>query len=203
MATVYDGDAVVNPVHADLGHGVRDLYDWLRSRSRPGRTRRVEQLTPPGAPRYEQLADKLRKRIFDDDWPEDASGPYFGDRYGVSQPVVQRAFESLEREGLLRMESGKRTMPVPRSPWRIEFGARLPAEDTDEFEENIGIALRVTVHDQPAVDDATAERVGDGIRLRMKVESASLAGAVTAALPVAARALGSLPIAGMSAEVAE
>lgn len=194
MTTVYDGTAVVNPEPRYLGTGVLDLYDWLRLRSRPGRTRRVEELTPPGAPRYEQLADRLRKRIFGGTWPDDASGPTLGTAYGVSQPVVQRAFEALEREGLVLLESGRRTSVLPRSRWRITIEAPLPDGAADpaailgQVTEALGRA------GQPAIGDIAADLQGLVLRIGMTVESADLPGAVAAALPVARLALGALPI---------
>lgn len=205
MTTVYDGSAVVNPEPRHLGAGVLDLYDWLRLRSRPGRTRRVDELAPPGAPRYEQLADRLRKRIFDGTWPGDeASGPSFGREYGVSQPVVQRAFEALEREGLVRMESGRRTTVLPRKRWLVSFEARLPLDDAarDAALSQVRDALRAVATEQPAVSGEDVQRSATGLALAMTVESASPRGAVTAAFPVAEQALGALPIAYQSVQEA-
>ncbi len=156
------------------------------------------ELTPPVS-RYEQLADILRQRIFGGTFPEDASGPSLGREYGVSQPVVQRAFEVLDREGLVRLESGRRTAELPRKRWLVEFGARLPAERPDDVTRRVAAALSEAASAQPALSNASAERAGDGVRLAMTVESENLGGAVTAALPVARQALGALPIAAMSA----
>lgn len=158
----------------------------------------MDELTPPVA-RYEQLADILRRRIFDDAWPEDASGPSLAKDYGVSQPVVQRAFETLAREGLLRMGTGRRTTVLPRSSWRVEFGARLPIGSGDQVPGVVAAALAAMARDQPAVRDAEAERVGDGIRVRMTIESAELDGAMIAALPIAKQALRPFPVVVMSA----
>lgn len=191
MTTVYDGTAVVNPEPRHLGTGVPGLYDWLRLRSRPGRNRRVDELAPPGAPRYEQLADRLRKRIFDGTWPDDASGPSFGREYNVSQPVVQRAFEALEREGLVRLESGRRTSVLPRARWRITIEAPVPDRaDPAAFLGQVTEALGR----QPAIGDIAAGLHGQELRIGMTVESADLPGAVAAALPAARQALGGLPI---------
>lgn len=204
MTTVYDATPVVNPVHGQLGDGMRDLYDWLRLRTRQGRTRRVEELTPPGIPRYEQLADRLRRRIFDGSWPGDASGPVFGSQYGVSQTAVQKAFEILEREGLVLMEHGRRTTVLPRRPWRVEFEIVLPPDgpERETATREAADALARTVAGQPAVSGAEAAGSKAGLFLRMTVESADLGGAVTAALAVARLALGSLPAEGMTARKA-
>jgi DNA-binding FadR family transcriptional regulator len=152
----------------------------------------VEELTPP-VPRYEQLAGILRRAIFDGGFPGDASGPVLARHYGVSQPVVQRAFEALEGEGLLRMEPGRRTSVLARERWRIEFGAR-PGPDSA-----VRTAEAAAAVSQPAVSDLEATAAGDGLRVRMTVESASLPGAVTAALAVARQLLGPLAITVMSA----
>lgn len=127
MPTVYDGSAVVNPVHAQLGHGKPALYDWRRLWPRPGRTRRVDELSPPGQPRYEQLADLLRRSILDGDWPDEASGPWLSRRYGVSQTAVQKALRILEGEGLVTMESGRRTTVAELRSWLFEIA--LPEGD--------------------------------------------------------------------------
>lgn len=162
----------------------------------------MEELAPPGAPRYEQLADRLRKRIFEGGWPaDDASGPFFGREYGVSQPVVQRAFEALEREGLVRTESGRRTTVLPRQRWHVSFESRLPlVEETREAAlARVRPALREAAREQPAVSGEEAQRSALGLVLTMTVESAELGGAVTAALTVAKQALGSLSIVVQSA----
>jgi DNA-binding transcriptional regulator YhcF (GntR family) len=206
MTTVYDGTGVVNPVPAQLGTGVLDLYDWLRLRHRPGRMRRVGELTPPGAPRYEQLTERLRKRIFDGTWPEGrASGPFFGEAYGVSQPIVQRAFEALEREGLVHMESGRRTTLPSRKQWLVTFEARLPLDDAARASalSRVREALRAVVGEQPAVSGEDVQPSATGLALAIIVESASPRGAVTAAYPVAEQALGSLPIAFQSVQEAQ
>lgn len=159
------------------------------------------ELTPPVS-RYEQLADILRHRIFSGTFPEDASGPSLGREYGVSQPVVQRAFEVLAREGLVLLESGRRTAELPRKRWRVEFGTAIMPDRADEATAAIAATLAAAASAQPAVNGATAERVGDGVRLIMMVESADLGGAVTASLPVARQAFGSLPVAAMTAREA-
>jgi len=204
MTTVYDGGAVVNPVHGQLGAGKLDLYDWLRLRGRMGRTRCVEELTPPGAPRYEQLTEKLRKRIFTGDWPDKASGPFFAKDYGVSQPIVQRAFEALEREGLVQLESGRRTTVLPRQRWLISFEGRLPLDDKvrDATVARVRDALRSATGEQPAISEATAERSAIGVVISMIVEAAEIEGAQTAAFPIARRALGDVPRVAYSAREA-
>jgi DNA-binding transcriptional regulator YhcF (GntR family) len=204
MTTVYDEPGVVNPVPAQLGTGVLDLYDWLRLRHRPGRMRRVGELTPPGAPRYEQLAERLRRRIFDGTWPDEASGPFFGREYNVSQPVVQRAFEALEREGLVRTESGRRTAVVPRSRWRVDAGALLPAGATRELAlaEAARVDAAIRAAGQPAFSGASAQRVGSRVLVIVTVESADLPGAVAAALPAIRQALAPMEIERQAAEPA-
>jgi DNA-binding transcriptional MocR family regulator len=152
----------------------------------------VQELTPP-VPRYEQLAGILRRAIFDGDFPENASGPVLARHYGVSPPVVQRAFEALEGEGLLRMEPGRRTSVPPRERWRIEFGAPPGPGGAGPA------AQAAAAVSQPAVSGLEATAAGDGLRVRMTVESADLPGAVTAALAVARQVLGPLPITVMSA----
>jgi GntR family transcriptional regulator len=201
-STVTDAGSVVNPVRAHLGDSMRGLYDWLRSRTAaPGRTRYVE-VTPPVA-RYEQVARQLRERIFSGEFPERStlpSGPGLADRLGVSQPVVQRAFEVLAREGLVRMESGRGTTVLERQRWLVEFGAQLPVAHADETASLVVSALAGVSRD--AASGATAQRSGDGVRLRMTVESADLGGAVIAALRVARSVLGPLPVAAMSVQAA-
>jgi len=200
MTTVYDGNPVVNPVHAQLGEGMRDLYDWLRIRTRPGRTRRMEELSPPGVPRYEQLADRLRRRIFDGSWPADASGPLFGTQYGVSQTGVQKAFEILEREGLVIMESGRRTSLSERLWWQVEASAQGDAEAG----ETANAVIRASAAEFPAVREARAAAIGSQVIVVVIVESAHVGGAVAGALPLAERALGGASVGHLAAfEVAE
>jgi DNA-binding transcriptional regulator YhcF (GntR family) len=196
MTTLYAASPVVNPVHAQLGAAKLDLYDWLRLRTRPGRTRRVEELAPPGTPRYEQLAERLRTRIFDGTWPDDASGPTFGAAYGVSPPVVQRAFEILEREGLLRLESGKRTSVVGRRRWRLEVEAPLPGSfgPAEAEAEAARVKAAVDGAGHAAISGASALWIGARLVVVVTVESAHLPGAVTAGLPVVRRALAPLEI---------
>jgi hypothetical protein len=177
MTTVYDGAAVVNPVHAELGHGIAGLYDWRRLWPRPGRTRRVDELSPPGQPRYEQLADRLRRRIIGGDWPDIASGPYFADLYSVSQTAVQKAFEILEREGMVRMEFGRRTTALPLKRWLVEVS--LPPGDD-------GTAVAGAAAGHAAVQQIDSEPG----TVRLTVASANWGGAAAVVASVA----GTLPV---------
>lgn len=198
MTTVYDGTGVVNPDRSHLGENVCTLYDWLRSAGRKGRMRHLNDLTPRGLPRYEQIAGLLRRRIFDGDWPERASSPSLAVEYGVSQTAVQKAFKILEREGLLNMESGRRTTLAKRSRWLVVVEAHLPAGSEDDLAaaaERVFRAFTAAAGEQPAVTASSAERAGGDVYLQMTVESASLSGAVTAALSVAQQGLGPLPMA--------
>lgn len=200
MTTVYDAAPVVNPVHGQLGDGMAGLYDWLRFRTRPGRTRRVDELSPPGTPRYEQLADRLRRRIFDGSWPGDASGPLFGAQYGVSQTAVQKAFEILEREGLVLMESGRRTSVRDRLWWQVEASAHVGPETA----EAAGAVIAEAKAAFPAVHEARAAAAGSQVIVLMIIESAHIGGAIAAALPLAERAMGGAPVGHLAAfEVAE
>lgn len=198
MTTVTHARAVVKPEHSNTVAGMLDLYDWLRFRTLRERIRRVEELQPPVS-KYEQLADALRRRIFDGDFPQPASGPTIAKRYKVSPPVAQRAFELLAREGLLRMETGKRTSVAERQPWTVSFDVRLPLDEKARGAALTQTRERLAELRQPAITEAEAQRGSYGITLMMTVESASLPGAVTAALTVARQLLGPLPIAVMSA----
>lgn len=101
---------------------------------------------------------------------------------GVSHTMVLTAMRQLEREGLVAMVSGSGTRTLARRPWRIDFaaGGTAPAE----------VAGNVKRLDQPAVTDAETVEAGDVVRLTLVVESATLPGAVTAALPIAEQAFG-------------
>lgn len=200
-STVADGAPFVNPPAADLGRSGRDLYDWLKIVTRLGGIRRHMDLTPPVS-RYEQVASLLRERIVGGEFPAGSKLPSGAQKgqYPVSQPVVQRAFEVLEREGLVRMTPGSGTEVLPRVLWRVEFGA--PAGPGAAAVRRVAKALSAAVSQQPAVASAQAEMIGDGVRIVLTVESADLGGAVTASLPVARQALGSLPVAAMSAREA-
>lgn len=129
-STVPDGVSFVNPLPGSLGRPGPDLYDWREIVvTRLGRIRRRMDLTPPVA-RYEQVARQLRKRIFDGEFPPGSplpSGPELGRQHGVSQHASQRALEQLEAEGLVRMESGRRTMVMPRFRYRTETAVRWTA----------------------------------------------------------------------------
>jgi DNA-binding transcriptional regulator YhcF (GntR family) len=200
MTTVYDAGPVVNPVHGQLGDGMAGLYDWLRIRTRPGRTRRVDELSPPGTPRYEQLADRLRRRIFDGSWPDGASGPLLGAQYGVSQTAVQKAFEILEREGLVLMESGRRTSLSGRRWWQVEASAHAEPG----VAEAAGMAVEAAMASFPAVREARAAAAGSQVMVLMIIESAHIGGAIAAALPLAELAMGGVPVGHLAAfEVAE
>jgi hypothetical protein len=204
MTTVYDAAGVVNQVRGYLGDGTATLYDWRRLWPRHGRNRRVDELSPPGQPRYEQLAGRLRRRIFGGEWPDGASGPFFADEYRVSQTAVQKAFEILEREGLVRMEFGRRTAVLPRKRWHVEFEVRLPGDDdaraaaVAKFTEG----LERLADGHPAVSSASAGLSACGAVLAMTVESADSPEATVVAAGIARQATGALPIAAISAREA-
>jgi hypothetical protein len=132
----------------------------------------VDELSPPGQPRYEQLADRFRRRVFGGDWPGLASGPYFADQYRVSQTAVQKAFEILEREGLLRMEFGKRTTVPDLLRWLVEIRL-LPGDD--------GTAVTGAAAAHAAVQGIDAEPG----TVRLTVVSANWGGAASVAASVA------------------
>lgn len=129
-STVPDGVPFVNLLPGPLGRPGPDLYDWREIVvTRLGRIRRRMELTPPVA-RYEQVARQLRKRIFDGEFPPGTplpSGPELSREHGVSQHAAQRALEQLEAEGLVRMESGRRTMVMPRFRYRAEAAVQWAA----------------------------------------------------------------------------
>jgi DNA-binding FadR family transcriptional regulator len=204
-STVHDGNAVVNPQSGVLGQPVHDLYDWLRSRSRMGRMRRME-VTPPVS-RYEQVAAQLRQRIARSEFPDGAtlpSGPELARQTGVSQNMIQRAYEILAREGLIRMMAGSRTKVLPRSSWRVEFEVRLPLDDAgrDKTVAEVRAALKPAAAGHATVSEPAAERSAHGIALAMTVVAADAGGAAIAGLQVARLALGSLPVAVVSAREA-
>jgi DNA-binding transcriptional regulator YhcF (GntR family) len=196
MATVYDGDAVVNPVPANPGGTVAGLYDWLRSVGRAGRMRRVE-VTPPVS-RYEQVARQLREQIFGGDYPPGSRIPsgWTSGRYPVSQPVVQRACAVLEAEGLVRMEPGRGTTVLERRRWRVEIEAPLPGSfgRGEAAAEAARVKSAIDGARQPAISGVLAQWVGARLVIMLTVESADLAGAVAAGLPVAKAALAPLEI---------
>lgn len=200
--TVAEGASFVNPVSAYLGTGSCDLYDWRKIVPRLGRIRRHMDLSPPVS-RYEQVAARLRERIMSGEFPAGSRLPSGAqkDEYPVSQPVVQRAFEVLEREGLVRMEPGRGTTVLSRDLWRIEFGAG-PLENAEAEAARVATALSNAAAAQPAMTSARAEALGDGVRVIVTVEAAELGGAVTAALPVVRAALGPLAVKVMSATAA-
>jgi GntR family transcriptional regulator len=199
-STFASAPGVVNPEPSLLGHTVRDLYDWLVIGSRKGRIRRVE-LTPPVS-LYEQVAQQLRERIFSGEFPAGSKLPSGAqkDAYPVSQPVVQRAFEVLEREGLVKMTSGSGTEVLPRRRFRVVIGARLPWDDKIRGKALAAVKRALTAAaSHPAVSDAIAERGPSGLSVSLMVESADIAGAVTVALAVAEQALEGIPATAISA----
>jgi DNA-binding FadR family transcriptional regulator len=151
----------------------------------------------PPVSRCEQLADQLRERIFAEEWDPGSklpSGPELSRTHAVSQPVAQRAFEVLAREGLVRMVAGSGTVVLPRKAWHVEFGVR--SADVSAVAEVTDALARAA---QPTVREATARCAGDGVVPAMTVESADLGGAVAAALGMARRVLSAFPVATMSA----
>lgn len=152
----------------------------------------MEELTPPVS-KGEQLTRILRRQIFDGTFPADASGPRLAGQYGLSQPVVQRAFEVLAREGLLALESGKRTMVLQRQTWLVSFGARLPETDVHAAAD-IAAAFESACAEHPGTALRKAAPDGTWMELVLDIESADIGGAITAALPLARRAFGPLPI---------
>lgn len=195
-STVPDEQAVVNLVRPNLGHGARDLYDWLKTMGRMGGKRRVE-LTPPVS-RYEQVAGQLRHRIFSGEFPSGSrlpSGAREGE-YPVSQPVVQRAFEVLAREGLVRMEPGRGTIVLERQWFRVEVIIEpAPGEAFRTARSECEKAMAA----HPAVAEGTLH-LGDpsGLAMVMVVEAAELAGAATVALGIAKQAAGPAPATSLS-----
>lgn len=173
---------------------MRGLYDWLRSKTpAPERTRHVE-LTPPVA-RYEQVARQLRERIIGGEFPEEStlpSGPDLADQLGVSQPVVQRAFEVLGRDGLVRMVPGRGTTVVRRQRWRVEIEL-----SGDAGIEGLGV-LRARADAHAAVSGFSGAEDRNSIRLRMTVEASDAGYAGTVAAGLAREALGSLVITSVS-----
>jgi len=172
-----------------------------------GRKRRVE-VTPPVS-RYEQVARRLRERVFSGEFPPGAklpSGPELArdPSIGVSQHSVQRAFELLAREGIVRMTSGSGTEVLERSRWRVQAHTRLPPDEKIRASAltAVSAALRNAASAQPAVSESSAIRSAGGLALEMIVESAHADGAVTVGLAVAHQALGALPVTAISADEA-
>lgn len=143
------------------------------------------QLTPPVA-RYEQLAQQLRKAIFQDEFEDGhlPSGPKLAAQAGVSQPVVQRAFEVLAREGLIAVTSGSGTTVRQRRRWRIEFTS------VQREAESAADQVRALAH--PGISDVGAVTSGGTTVLAMTVETADIGGALEIARRIAREAGGGL-----------
>lgn len=157
-------------------------------------------LLPP-LPRYEQVAAQLRDQVLDGTWPEGTvipSGPELAKQAGVSQNLVQKAFDLLAREGLLTPVQGARTTVPPRKTWHVTFTARVTADAQPKAREEIEARL-AGARPQPAIT-ATETTTSDGAaRLVATVESATPDGAIAAAAPIAAHAFSDLPVTSITA----
>lgn len=158
--------------------------------------RRVE-LTPPVS-RYEQLADRIRREIFSGTRPpgSEISGPKLSGELDVSQPVAQRAFEVLVREGLVRTAPGRKTVVLERRRFRAEVTIG-PAPGAAFRAARAGCARAMAAH--PAVAEGALHLAeAGGLILAMVIEAAELPGAATVALGVARQGAGPAPVTALS-----
>jgi DNA-binding transcriptional MocR family regulator len=118
--------------------------------------RRVE-LVPPVA-RYAQVARHLRGRIYAGEWVPGTTlpgAPSLSREYGVTQSVAQRALETLETSGLVRMESGRGSIVLDRRRWKTVVTLRR-ADGGTPSREQAEPALAAAAAAEPAVEMAEA-----------------------------------------------
>jgi GntR family transcriptional regulator len=99
----------------------------------------VTGLEERGAPRYWQLAERLRQQIAAGRYPEGAQFPTeeaLGREFGVSRITVRAALDRLATEGLLRRERGRGTF-VAAPPIEHDLG-----QLTDFAEDMAAVGLR-------------------------------------------------------------
>src|SRR2546426_905519 len=89
------------------------------ARSAPASTKPLAMARP--MPLWAQFQELLRDAILIGDLPNGTQLPsedYLGQRYGLSRLTVRRAFQDLQREGLIRTERGRGSLvggaPAPR-----------------------------------------------------------------------------------------
>src|SRR4051812_8458495 len=114
-----------------------------------------------GAPRYWQLAERLRQQIADGRYPEGAQFPTeeaLGREFGVSRITVRAALDRLATEGLLRRERGRGTF-VAAPPIEHDLG------QLTDFAEDMAVvgmrpASRVTHFAEEPVPEEFATLLG-------------------------------------------
>jgi DNA-binding GntR family transcriptional regulator len=171
-----------------------------------GRKRRVE-LTPPVA-RYEQLAALLRQRIFSGVYvPGSAlpSGPALAADPGlnISQHSVQKAFELLERDGLVVMVSGSGTKVLPRHRYAAGVDVRWTLDDdvTEKTFAAAADAVAAAEAQDPAISAADLSSTADVLTVTMIVEASHAGFASAQAMALVRAACGAgWDLAGASVE---
>lgn len=154
-----------NPLHGRPATAA-DPYDWGNQ---------DESEAPVARSGYRQVVDELRGLIFSAAYPAGSSLPGqapLSRDLRVDVATVNRAVTALAAEGLVRVEHGRRTAVLPRRRWRVEF--------TTGPTTGLGQLVRSAARQQPAVSGPQVTRTS----VTMSVESADVAGALTAALGV-------------------
>lgn len=180
---------------AVLGTPDADLYDLTEG----GDEEEGALVDAARTSRYRQVVRDLREQILRGEpapgQPLDGQSK-LADTHGTDSALINRALAVLRAEGLVRVEHGRKTIVLERQAWHLEFEARVPLDDRVRRAARTAVASRLAaaVAGQPAISAAPVQTSSRGVLITVTVESAHLAGAVTAALPVAAQAAGEYPI---------
>lgn len=173
-----------------LGTSDTDLYDLTED----GDGYDEGALVDAARTRYQKVVSDLREQILGG---KPQPGQYLDSQAKLSvsaradSALVNRALAALGAEGLIRVEHGRKTIVLERSLWLVEF--RFTATEAPA-------SLSAAAAGQPAIKSTSITEDEDlGQVVTLAVESADLPGAVTVALAVARQALGSQPIASMTA----
>jgi hypothetical protein len=147
----------------------------------------------PGAAGYVQLAARLRRYIYDGEYPQGAVLPAetaLAARYQVSRALVNRALLILADEGLVSQEQGRGTYACPRRLYRVTV--EVPFPDATAAAAGLGAAVAAAAAAEPAVSELELAGPDGGLyRVTLLVDAAGGDRAVhVAALVVAAAAAG-------------
>jgi DNA-binding transcriptional MocR family regulator len=122
------------------------------------------ELTPPVA-RYEQVARFLRRQILDGEIAAGAvlpGAPALARQKGVTQSVANRALETLEALGMVRMEAGRGSVVLEQRRWHVTVTVRQAAGEAGIPPEALSsavTALEAAAGTDPAVEDLSASYV--------------------------------------------
>lgn len=111
-------------------------------------------------PRYYQLQEIIRERIFSGEWPPGSLIPSereLCERYGISRMTARQAISGLESEGLLYREQGKGTFVG--QPVVAQQLLQLTGFTEDMAARNSKAGARVLSAEMWPADEQTAERL--------------------------------------------